>query len=133
MWDRWRVRPGSPRCLVVLGVAGLVGVVGSVAFLAGLLRLRYTRADIVGGLVTRLQSTGSSIHEAIAGALGDPTLELFYWRGWRWQTTASAAPIRPAARGCVGWSISLSALDGELEVESPSGGGTRIQARIPCA
>jgi signal transduction histidine kinase len=27
----------------------------------------------------------------------------------------------------------LAALDGALEVESPAGGGTRVQARIPCA
>ena len=27
----------------------------------------------------------------------------------------------------------LAALDGALEVESPAGGGTRVEARIPCA
>ncbi len=65
------------------------------AFLAGLLRMRYTRADIVGGLVTRLQSAGSSIREAMAAALGDPTLELVYWRADRGQyVTAAGRPAR---------------------------------------
>ena len=50
------------------------------AFLAGLLRSRYTRGDIVGQLVDRLRSRGADIREDIAAALGDPSLELVYWR-----------------------------------------------------
>jgi signal transduction histidine kinase len=50
------------------------------AFLAGVLRSRYTRADIVGDLVSRLHRAGSGIQEAIADAVGDPSLELVYWR-----------------------------------------------------
>ncbi len=65
------------------------------AFLAGLLRMRYTRADIVGALVGRLQLAGSSIREAMAAALGDPTLELVYWRAERGQyVTAAGRPAR---------------------------------------
>ena len=50
------------------------------AFLAGVLRSRYSRADIVGDLVSRLHLTGSGIQDAIADAVGDPSLELVYWR-----------------------------------------------------
>jgi len=71
------------------------------AFLAGLLRMRYTRAEIVGGLVDRLQSSGSGIREAIATALGDPSLELVYWRArTAGYVTADGRPAQlPAAGG----------------------------------
>jgi signal transduction histidine kinase len=35
--------------------------------------------------------------------------------------------------GLRGLADRLAALDGTLEVESPASGGTRVQARIPCA
>jgi signal transduction histidine kinase len=65
------------------------------AFLAGLLRMRTTRADIVGGLVGNLESAGSSIRETIATALGDPSLELIYWRAEKAEyVTADGGPAR---------------------------------------
>jgi signal transduction histidine kinase len=50
------------------------------AFVAGLLRSRYSRADAVGGLLGRLSLAQGSIRDAIAAALGDPTVQLLYWR-----------------------------------------------------
>jgi signal transduction histidine kinase len=70
-------------------VIGLVGFVGFIAFailpfafLAGLIRTRYSRAGAVGGLIERLNTpdTRVSLREALADALGDPTLQLVYWR-----------------------------------------------------
>jgi signal transduction histidine kinase len=71
--------PTAAQHVMTVISAGTIAAV-PFAFLAGLLRLHYTRADIVGDLVGRLQSAGSSIHETIATALGDPSLELVYWR-----------------------------------------------------
>ena len=70
------------------------------AFLAGVLRSRYTRADIVGALVSRLHLAGSGVQEAIAGAVGDPSLELVYWRA-RTETyvRADGRPARLPADG----------------------------------
>jgi signal transduction histidine kinase len=71
------------------GVLGLVGFVGFVAFailpfafLAGLVRTRYSRAGAVGGLIERLNTpdTRVSLRTALSDALGDPTLQLVYWR-----------------------------------------------------
>src|SRR3954470_10314223 len=71
------------------GVISLVGLVGFVAFailpfafLVGLLRTKYSRAGSVGGLIERLNApdTRVSLREALADALGDPTLQLVYWR-----------------------------------------------------
>jgi len=68
---------------------GLLGLVGFVAFailpfafLAGLLRTRYSQAGAVGELIERLNApdTSTGLRSALAGALGDPTLELVYWR-----------------------------------------------------
>ena len=52
------------------------------AFLTGLVRTRYSRAGAVGGLIERLNApdTRVSLREALADALGDPTLQLVYWR-----------------------------------------------------
>jgi signal transduction histidine kinase len=52
------------------------------AFLTGLVRTRYSRAGAVGGLVERLNApdTRTTLREALADALGDPTLQLLYWR-----------------------------------------------------
>ena len=38
-----------------------------------------------------------------------------------------------AGTGLRGLQDRVAALDGELTVESPSGGGTTVRARIPCA
>jgi signal transduction histidine kinase len=70
-------------------VIGLVGFVGFVAFailpfafLAGLVRTRYSAAGAVGGLIERLNTpdTRVSLRTALSDALGDPTLQLVYWR-----------------------------------------------------
>jgi signal transduction histidine kinase len=67
-------------------VIGLVGFVGFAilpfAFLAGLVRTRYSRAGAVGGLIERLNTpdTRVGLRGALADALGDPTLQLVYWR-----------------------------------------------------
>ncbi len=47
-------------------------------------------------------------------------------------TTAAAAPTRgaPASRVCA---RGCEALDGSLYVESPAGGGTLVEVRLPCA
>jgi len=69
-----------------IGLFGLVGFVAIAilpfAFLAGLLRTRYSQAGAVGELVERLNApdTRTGLRAALAGALGDPTLELVYWR-----------------------------------------------------
>lgn len=69
------------RAIAAVSAVTLVAV--PFAFLAGLLRSRLTRADIVGDLVDRLRSPGHDIRREIATALGDPTLELVYWRAQR--------------------------------------------------
>src|SRR3954449_7440954 len=70
----------------VIGVVGFVGFVAFAilpfAFLAGLVRTRYSRAGAVGGLIERLNTpdTRVSLRTALSDALGDPTLQLVYWR-----------------------------------------------------
>ncbi len=49
------------------------------AFLAGLLRNRWTRAGAVGELVERLGVERASLTETLSDAMGDPTLRLAYW------------------------------------------------------
>src|SRR4051812_1832075 len=52
------------------------------AFLAGLLRSRYSRAGAVGELIERLNDPDRTVElrDALAEALGDPTLQLLFWR-----------------------------------------------------
>jgi signal transduction histidine kinase len=52
------------------------------AFLAGLVRSRYSRAGAVGALIERLNHPESdrSLGQALAEALGDRSLKLVYWR-----------------------------------------------------
>jgi signal transduction histidine kinase len=70
----------------VIGLVGFVGFVGFAilpfAFLTGLVRTRYSRAGAVGGLIERLNTpdTRVGLRGALADALGDPTLQLVYWR-----------------------------------------------------
>ncbi|MEA2177449.1 MAG: hypothetical protein QOG77_746 [Solirubrobacteraceae bacterium] len=49
------------------------------AFLAGLMRNRWSRAGAVGELVERLGVDRASLTETLSGAMGDPTLRLAYW------------------------------------------------------
>jgi signal transduction histidine kinase len=75
---------GVPDLVVgLLGLAVLVAfAILPYAFLAGLVRTRYSRAGAVGALIERLNApdTRASLREALADALGDPTLQLVYWR-----------------------------------------------------
>ena len=48
-------------------------------------------------------------------------------------TTARAAPTPTAAPGLRGLADRVEALDGRLRVWSPTAGGTRLRAEIPCA
>ena len=64
------------------------------AFVAGLLRSRYSQADAVGELLGRLSLAQGSIRDSIAAALGDPTVQLLYWREQRVQYVDSGG--RPA-------------------------------------
>jgi signal transduction histidine kinase len=52
-----------------------------VAFVAGLVRFRFSQAEAISSLVGRLGSSAGrvSLRDALAEALGDPTLELAYW------------------------------------------------------
>jgi signal transduction histidine kinase len=49
------------------------------AFLAGLMRNRWSRAGAVGELVERLGVDRASLTETLSDAMGDPTLRLAYW------------------------------------------------------
>jgi signal transduction histidine kinase len=51
------------------------------AFLAGLVRFRFSQAEAISSLVGRLGGGGDrgALRDALAEALGDPTLELAYW------------------------------------------------------
>ena len=51
------------------------------AFLVGLVRFRFSQAEAISSLVGRLGGGGgrSALRDALAEALGDPTLELAYW------------------------------------------------------
>ena len=80
----------------VIDVLGLPGKIGDVAgllalvafavlpfaFLAGLVRSRYSRAGAVGELIERLNNPEAdrSLGLALADALGDRSLKLVYWR-----------------------------------------------------
>jgi signal transduction histidine kinase len=75
---------GAPNSLVeVVSVAALVAfAVLPFAFLAGLVRSRYSRAGAVGELIERLNNPEAdrSLGQALADALGDRSLKLVYWR-----------------------------------------------------
>ncbi|HEX5899720.1 MAG TPA: sensor histidine kinase [Solirubrobacteraceae bacterium] len=77
----------------VLGLPGRIGDVAGLlalisfavlpfAFLAGLVRSRYSRAGAVGELIERLNNPEAdrSLGLALADALGDRSLKLVYWR-----------------------------------------------------
>jgi signal transduction histidine kinase len=67
----------------VVGLLALVAFgVMPFAFLAGLVRSRYSRAGAVGELIERLNNPEAdrSLGQALADALGDRSLKLVYWR-----------------------------------------------------
>jgi signal transduction histidine kinase len=67
----------------VVEVAGIPAMLAFAAlpfaFLAGLLRNRWSRAGAVGELVERLGVERASLTETLSAAMGDPTLRLAYW------------------------------------------------------
>jgi signal transduction histidine kinase len=75
---------GVPDDLVnAVGLVALVAfAVLPFAFLAGLVRSRYSRAGAVGELIERLNNPEAdrSLGQALADALGDRSLKLVYWR-----------------------------------------------------
>jgi PAS domain S-box-containing protein len=70
-----------------------------VAFLAGILRTRLQRAGIAD-LVIAL-GNGSPLRDALANALGDPSLDLAYWSAQRqaWVDGEGQTLVEPIARG----------------------------------
>ena len=90
-WRRWPRRPPALDGIArVLDVALLVLVTAvPFAFLAGLLRSRLSRAGAVSALVERLG--GASVRDALADALGDPTLDARV-------LAAAAGPLRRRGR-----------------------------------
>jgi signal transduction histidine kinase len=75
---------GAPHSAVTAaGVVALVAfAIMPYAFLAGLVRSRYSRAGAVGELIERLNDPDrrKGLREALADALGDRGLQLVYWR-----------------------------------------------------
>jgi signal transduction histidine kinase len=72
------------------------------AFLAGLVRSRYSRAGAVGELIERLNDPDRTVElrDALAEALGDPTLQLLFWRTAAGQyVTAEGRPVELPAPG----------------------------------
>jgi signal transduction histidine kinase len=74
------VPDGTPEDVIdVLGATAMAAV--PFGFLFGLLRSRLSRADAVSELIGRLGEVGrrQDLRDAIAQALGDPSLSLAYW------------------------------------------------------
>lgn len=73
----------SDTLVEVIGLLALIAfAVLPFAFLAGLVRSRYSRAGAVGELIERLNNPEAdrSLGQALADALGDRSLKLVYWR-----------------------------------------------------
>ncbi|HSD77025.1 MAG TPA: histidine kinase, partial [Solirubrobacteraceae bacterium] len=89
------------------------------SFLAGLVRSRYSRAGAVGELIERLNDPDRTVElrDALAQALGDPTLQLLFWRPSAGQyVTAEGRPVDLPAPGS-GRAIA------EVRAPRPSGEG----------
>jgi len=85
------------------------------AFLAGLVRSRYTRAGAVGELIERLSAGEGrgSLRRLLADALGDPSLQLLYWRPRAGQYVSHAGhPVELPAPGS-GRTVTEVERDGE--------------------
>jgi signal transduction histidine kinase len=99
---------GAPSDLVsVVLLASIMAL--PYAFLAGLLRSRYSRAGAVAALATHLQGTQSP-RDALAEALGDPSLRLLYRRADRdaWVSPDGTPSELPSGPG-----LTLLERDGE--------------------
>ena len=68
------------------------------AFLAGLLRTHFFRAATVARLIGELTSDPRQVRDALAGALGDPTLDVAYWLPDRGYVDRDGRPVEPGAR-----------------------------------
>jgi signal transduction histidine kinase len=90
-----------------------------IGFLAGLMRASLSRAGAVSELVERLGRERGGVRDALASALGDPTLELAYWlpEGERY--------VDAAGRG-----IRLPEPDGPRAVTEIEQEGRRIAALV---
>jgi signal transduction histidine kinase len=106
----------------IAGVGALaVFAVLPYSFLAGLLRSRYSRAGAVGELIERLNDPDRKVElrDALAEALGDPTLQLLFWRTAAGQyVTAEGRPVELPAPGS-GRAVA--------EVRAPRGSGHGAQ------
>jgi PAS domain S-box-containing protein len=89
----------APSGLVIEVVALASLALMPVAFLAGILRTRLARAGIAD-LVIAL-GDGTPLRDALADALGDPSLELAYWSPQRqaWVDEEGRSLTEPIARG----------------------------------
>jgi PAS domain S-box-containing protein len=86
----------SDRVATALGIVALVFIaLIPVAFLAGLLRGRLARGSVAELVIAIGQ--GVPLRDALAGALGDPSLEIAYWldREQRW-ADAEGRPLETA-------------------------------------
>jgi signal transduction histidine kinase len=68
---------------IISSVALLAFLALPFAYLLGLLRTRYARAGAISGILGAL-SDRAALRDALAEALGDPTLRLVYSSGGRW-------------------------------------------------
>ena len=78
---RWRRRsrrrsPSPPRPVQIAFIATFA--LFPAAFLLGLLRTRFFRTATVGRLIEQL-AADRDLRDALADALGDPTLDVAYW------------------------------------------------------
>ena len=104
--------------IVWIGFVGLALV--PIAFLAGLLRSRLARAA-VAQLVVELQQAGSpgDVRDALARALGDPSLALAYW-----------LPDEARYVSAEGTPLDLPAGDGRRRVRTVENEGERVAALV---
>ena len=70
---------GVQKAAQLVFIAGFAAL--PVAFLAGLVRSRFFRAATVGGVIERLTHGrgGDGVEDALASALGDPSLAVAFW------------------------------------------------------
>jgi hypothetical protein len=105
VWAVIGIAHGSPELQENLERARVVALATvPFAFLAGLLRSRVAGAAALSELVARLGGRGGALRDALADALGDPSLELAYWlperREWVDAAGADFAPPQIAGRVC---------------------------------
>ena len=92
------MRPAGPppRSLQILFFCAFALV--PAAFLLGLMRTRFFRTATVGRVIDRLTQDPRGVRDALADALGDPTLEVVYWLPETGYVDATRAPVADRAR-----------------------------------